>query len=118
MATTKNTPLARVKDEHGDKEKLVDRVLGLIDLGGADRETAKAKLLAVSNKKLLRMLDTATTVKDKFGSPEKLVDAVAGALGKAKDKAYLEKLAAMAKRSPARLLDMLKSAQRKAGKAA
>jgi hypothetical protein len=109
---TKKSPLQRVKDEFGDKEKLVDRLLGVIHLGGADREAAKAKLLAVSNQKLLRMLDTASEIKSKYGSPEKLVESVAAALGKAKDRAYVEKLAAMVKRSPARVLDLLRSAKK------
>jgi hypothetical protein len=117
MATTKKAPLTRVNELHGDKEKLVDRLLGLIDLGGVDKETVKARLLAVSNKKLLRMFEVANEVKQKYGTPEKLADAVAAAVGKAKDKAYLEKLGAMAKRQPARLLDLLRVATKK-GKAA
>jgi hypothetical protein len=117
MATTKKSPLERVKEEHGDKEKLVDRLIGLLSFDG-DKDAMKARLLAVSNKKLLRMLEVAGEIKEKFGSPDKLVEAVAGALGRAKDKAYVAKLAETAKRSPAKVLDLLHNAQKKASRSA
>jgi hypothetical protein len=119
MATTKKTPVQRMKDQFGDKEKLVDHLLGVLSFGGQEKEKVKEKLLAVSNKKLLRMLEVGSEVKQKYGSPEKLAEAVAAAVGKAKDKAYLDKLGKLALSSPARLLDILRAAQAKAkGRAA
>ena len=43
-------PLADV-NEQGGKEKLVDRIMGMIDRGEEDAESLKQRLLAASNKK-------------------------------------------------------------------
>ena len=117
MGKKRKAPLARMKDEHGDKEKLVDRLLPLIPLGGVDKETMKARLLAVSNRKLLRLLDVSLEIKDKHGSPAALAQATAAAAGKAKDLAYVAKLEKLALRAPARVLDLLAAAKRR-GRAA
>jgi len=90
------TPLAQVKAEHGDKAKLVDKVLGVIDLGEGGKDEAKTRLAGVSNKKLLRLLSVGQTVKDKYGSTDKLAEAVATAAGKAKDGDYVTKLKGLA----------------------
>ena len=76
---TKKSPLARQKDEHGSKEKLVDRVLtvlGSIAKSEEDKDELKARLLAASNKKLLRLLEVGSEIKAKYGSVEKLAEAV------------------------------------------
>src|SRR6516225_9530760 len=115
---TKKSPLARQKDEHESKEKLVDRVislLGSITKSDEDKDTLKARLLAASNKKLLRLHDVSNEIKSKYGSVEKLVDAVGAALGRAKDAPYLAKLMTLA---PARLLDLAKSAEKRGKKKA
>src|SRR5260221_14552031 len=91
----KKTPLARQKDEFGSKEKLVGRLVGLlgqITKVEGDKDDLKAKLLAASNKKLLRLFEVGAEVKEKFGSVDKLVDATAQALGRAKDLPYVTKL--------------------------
>jgi hypothetical protein len=111
---TKKSPLAQIKDEHESKEKLVDRligVLGSISKTDDDKEALKAKLLAASNKKLLRLHEVGSTIKSKFGSVDKLAEAVGSALGRAKDAPYLDKLKSY---SPARLLDLLKTAEKRA----
>ena len=110
MATTKKSPLAQVKDSFGGKETLVDRILGVITLGDQDKDAAKTRLLAVSNKKLLRIFEVASEVKTRYGSAEKLAEAAAQAVGKAKDQAYVAKLARVAQKSPSRVLDIVKSA--------
>lgn len=115
MSGTKS-PLQVVNEQHGGKEKLVDKLVGLVEKGEEGAEEIKARLRAVSNTKLLKLLEVAETVKQKYGSKEKLTQAVAEALGRAKDADYVKKLAAY---SPARLLDMAKSLAAKArGKAA
>ena len=112
MATTKKSPLEIVKEKFTDKESLVDRVLGVIpNAGDAD---IKKKLLAASNAKLLRMLEVGSEVKSKYGSTEKLAEAAAQAVGKAKDQAYVAKLAAIAAKTPARVLDLVQVATKKA----
>jgi hypothetical protein len=114
MATQKKSPLAQMKDEHKDKESLVDRVLSVIDLGGSSKDDVKARLLAASNKKLLRLLDVGNTIKKEYGSPSKLAEALASAVGKAKDSAYVQKIAKLAVRQPARVLDMVRAASKRA----
>ena len=71
------------------------------------------RLLAASNKKLLRLLEVAHEIKDKYGSSEKLAEALASKLGRAKDQAYLAKLVKLAQRTPARVLDLLRAAEGK-----
>lgn len=116
----KQSPLARQKEEHGSKEKLVDKLvsqLGSIGRAASDKDELKAKLLAASNKKLLRLYEVSAEIKEKFGSVEKLAEATAKALGRAKDAPYLGKLKEL---SPGKLLDAFRSAARreKANKAA
>jgi len=115
---TKKTPLARQKDEHESKEKLVDRVisvLGSITPSDEDKEALKARLLAASNKKLLRLHEAGSEIKSKYGSLDKLAEAVGAALGRAKDAPYIDKLKSYA---PARLLDLMKAAGKRGKKKA
>src|SRR5512144_1186621 len=92
--TVKKTPLMQVKDEHGGKAKLVDKVLGLIERGEEDAAELKARLLKASNKKLLRLMAVGSAIKDKYGSAEKLASAVGEKLGKIKDKDFMTRLGA------------------------
>lgn len=111
---TKKSPLARQKDEHESKEKLVDRVmsvLGSIAKSDEDKDSLKARLLAASNKKLLRLHEVGSEIKSKYGSVDKLAVAIGEALGRAKDAPFVDKLKSYA---PARLLDMMKSAEKRA----
>lgn len=115
---TKKSPLARQKDEHESKEKLVDRVISLLGSIGRsedDKDSLKARLLAASNKKLLRLHDVSNEIKSKYGSVEKLAEAVGAALGRAKDAPYLNKLKSY---TPSRLLDLLRSAEKRGKKKA
>jgi methylphosphotriester-DNA--protein-cysteine methyltransferase len=114
MATQKKSPMARMKEEHKDKETLVDRILEVIERDETtDKDEFKAKLLGASNKKLLRLLETAREVKTKFGSREKLAQAIAQALGKAKDRDYIAKLA---KLTSNRLMDLYRAVEKKTKK--
>jgi hypothetical protein len=115
---TKKSPLARTKDEHESKEKLVDRVmsvLGSITKTDEDKDTFKAKLLAASNKKLLRLFEVGSEIKSKYGSIDKLADALGTALGRGKDTPFIDKLKTYA---PARLLDLIKTAEKRGKKKA
>jgi hypothetical protein len=107
------SPLQRQKDEHGSKEKLVDKLLGVlgsIARQDGDKDELKARLLAASNKKLLRLYQVGAEIKEKFGSVDKLAEATAKALGKAKDAHYLDRLKAF---TPGRLLDAFRTAERR-----
>jgi hypothetical protein len=77
---------------------------------GEEAGEVKDRLVTVSNQKLLRMAEVGKTIKDRYGSRDKLVDSLTGVLGKAKDADYVEKLKSY---SPARLLDLMKVAERK-----
>jgi hypothetical protein len=111
---SKKSPLQRTKDEFGSKEKLVDKlvsVLASIAKSDEDKEDLKGRLLAASNKKLLKLMEMGSTVKEKYGSVEKLAEAAAKALGRAKDAPYVAKLQAL---SPSKLLELVKNAQKRA----
>ncbi|MBI4508841.1 MAG: hypothetical protein HY698_04345 [Deltaproteobacteria bacterium] len=108
----KKTPLQLVNEEHGGKEKLVERIIGLIERDESeDKDTLKRRLLAASNRKLLRLAQNAETLRTKYGSTEKLAEAVAGMMGRIKDKDYVTRLASF---TPHRLLDMARNLSRKA----
>jgi len=115
---SKKSPLTQTKEDHGTKEKLVDKLVTLlasIKKTDEDKDELKARLLAASNKKLLRLFEVGSQIREKFGSVEKLAEAAAGALGRAKDAPYLAKLQAL---SPGKLLDLPHSAEKRGKKAA
>jgi len=112
------SPFGRTQAEHESKEKLVDKVVALLGNITASDETKddlKARLLAASNKKLLRLLEVGGEIKSKFGSVDKAAEALAKALGRAKDADYVKKLKTL---TPARLLDLYRSAEKRLGKKA
>lgn len=100
---TMKTPLVQVNEQHGGKEKLVDKLLALLDRGEESKDEFRLRLLGASNTKLLRLFSVSTEIKEKFGSREKLVEALLGLMNRAKDADYREKLASY---SPTRLLDL------------
>ena len=108
---SKETPLQQVKNQHGSKEKLVDKVVGLMDRGEESKDAFRARLLTISNAKLQRLFAISTEVKEKFGGKDKLVDAVLGLMNRAKDADYREKLLAF---TPNRLIDLYRTWQKKA----
>jgi len=105
MATT--SPLARVKQEFGGKDKLVDKIVGLIDAGDESKDDLRKRLLGAANRKLIRLHSVATQVKG-VGGRDQIAAAAAQELGKAKDKDYVAKLSTF---SSGRLVDMLNSAK-------
>ena len=109
MATMK-APIAQMREKFTDKESLVDRLLSVIELGSASKDDTKTRLLAVSNKKLLRLFEVASEIKSKHGGNDGLAEATAKANGKAKDAAYIDKLKKLAQKSPARVLDLFRAA--------
>jgi pyruvate/2-oxoglutarate dehydrogenase complex dihydrolipoamide acyltransferase (E2) component len=98
----KKTPLARVKDEFGGKDKLVDKIVGVLDSGDESRDDLRKRLLGVSNTKLIRLHGVATKTKA-AGGHDKLATETAEKLGRAKDKDYVAKLGTL---SNGRLLDL------------
>src|SRR5689334_6831303 len=103
----KTGPLARVKQEFGGKDKLVDKIVGVLDSGDESKDELRKRLLGVSNTKLVRLFSVATKTKQ-AGGHDKLVASTAEKLNRAKDKDYVAKLEEY---SDGRLLDMLGAAE-------
>ena len=101
------SPLARVKEEFGGKDKLVDKIVGVLDSGDESKDELRKRLLGVSNTKLVRLFSVATKTKQ-AGGHDKLVTSTAETLNRAKDKDYVTKLGEF---SNGRLLDMLQAAE-------
>jgi hypothetical protein len=114
-AELKISPLARVKEEFGGKDKLVDKIVGVLDSGDESKDELRKRLLGVSNTKLVRLFSVATRTKQ-AGGHDKLVTSTADKLNRAKDKDYVAKLGEF---SNGKLLDILSAAEgRSAGNAA
>lgn len=107
---SQKSPLAIVNETFGAKDKLVDKLVGLLDRGDESKDDLRKRLSSAANVKLLHLHAVATTVKDKFGSHEALVTQVAKSLGRTKDKPFVERLAAY---SDARLIDLAKASDRR-----
>jgi hypothetical protein len=107
-AALKKSPLSRVKDEFGGKDKLVDKIVGVLDSGELSKDDLRKKLLGVANGKLIRLHTVATRTKE-AGGHDKLAATTAEKLKRGKDKDYVNKLGEY---SNGRLLDMLTVAER------
>ena len=107
-AALKKSPLSRVKDEFGGKDKLVDKIVGVLDAGDLSKDDLRKKLLGVANGKLIRLHTVATRTKE-AGGHDKLAATIADKLKRGKDKDYVNKLGEY---SNGRLLDMLSVAER------
>jgi len=109
MAT--KSPLARVKEEFGGKDKLVDKIVGLIGSQSEDesKDDLRRRLLGAANRKLVRLHGIATQLKEN-GGRDQVAAAAAQELGHGKDKDFVTKLSTY---SSGRLLDLLGSARRR-----
>jgi hypothetical protein len=110
MSTSSNSPLARVKEEFGGKDKLVDKLVGIVDAGDESKDDLRKRLLGAANSKLLRLHVVAAKVKAQ-GGHDKLAAAAAAGVGHGNDKDYVAKLESF---SNGRLVDMLVAAERRA----
>jgi len=107
-AALKKSPLERVKDEFGGKDKLVEKIVGVLDSGDESKEDLRKRLLGVANGKLIRLHSVATRTKA-AGGHDKLAAAAADKLKHGKDKDFVAKLEGY---SNGRLLDMLSVSER------
>lgn len=105
------TPLALVKESHGDKAKLVAAItkLATADLW-LDRVNSEKGLGRISNAKLLRLQKALEDAKTRFGTRAKLVDAVAALEKRSKDEGYKARLASY---PLPRLIDLHDSAHKR-----
>ncbi len=104
-------PAGRVKSAHGSKDDLVKKIVEPLAAADQDTDALADRLRKASNAQLLRLLRVVETVKEKYGNKDKLIATLGKLLGKAKDKDYLAKLGTF---SLPRLLDMVRSAERRA----
>jgi hypothetical protein len=110
------SPAATVKEQFGDKAKLVAALGPLTNDDLWLKRVNETKGLArVSNAKLLRLFNVLSAVKDKFGNRFKLVDAICEIEKRAKDEGYKKRLLDY---PVPRLYDLYRSAARRAGIAA
>jgi hypothetical protein len=107
------TPLALMKEQFGDKAKLVEAVEKLTgeDLWVSRTNSTKG-LAHVSNAKLLKLHATFTEVKQKFGTREKLIDAILEIDHRSKDAGLRARLLEW---PVPRLFDAYKSAMKRKG---
>ena len=110
----RKSPLAHVNETFGGKDKLVEKLLALLE-SDESKEEVRKRLLGVANGKLLHLHELASMVKENYGSRDKLLTAAAAALGRSKDKDYLAKLETF---STAKLIDVTLFAERRAKRAA
>jgi hypothetical protein len=107
---SQSSPLSRVKEKFGGKDKLVDQIVGLLgSTGDEPKDELRKRLLGAANRKLIRLHEVASGLKQ-HGGHDKLADAAATGLGRAKDKDYVQKLTTY---SAGRLLDMVRVAERR-----
>ena len=105
-AATKN-PLARVKEEFGGKDKLVDKIVGVLETSEDEsKDELRKRLLGVSNTKLIRLHGVATRTKQ-AGGHDKLAAAAAERMNHGKDKDSVQMRSGL---SNGRLLDMAPAA--------
>ena len=110
------SPNTLVKDQFGDKAKLVAAVEKFTSDDLWVNRTNKAKGLAhVSNAKLIRLHTIFTAVKEKFGTRAKLIDAIIDLEKRTKDAGFKARLGEY---PVPRLWDMYRSASKRSGAAA
>lgn len=99
---SKKSPFQVASAEHGGKEALLDKVVGVLERADESKDEMKARLKGAANAKLLRLLAIGMAVKERFGSKAQLVDALLALEQRVKDQDYRAKLLAW---SPSKLLD-------------
>jgi hypothetical protein len=109
------TPLQIIKDQHGSKDALIDKVLPLVEpQDGETKDEHKKRLKYVANAKLLHLHALGERVA-KLGGRDKIVARILELRGQTKDHEYADSLK---KLSLGRLVDMVASVERRtAGKA-
>jgi len=111
VSTKGRHPKARVTAAHGGKAELAKSLAPSLVRGDEDAAQIEAQLKTASNAQLLRLQRTVKTVAEKWGGRDKLIAAIGTAQNKSKDKDYLAKLATL---SLPQLVDLAKSAERRA----
>ena len=72
----RKAPKQIVTDQFGGRAQLVDAIVKLT--GEGQEQGAHATLMGTTNKKLLRIHETATQTRDQFGGKSGLIDSISG----------------------------------------
>jgi hypothetical protein len=113
--TMKKSPQQIVNERFGDKAKLIDAVIGLVEAQeGESGDAHKRRLRNVSNAKLLHLLVIAERAKE-LGGRDGIIKKILELKGQPKDHEYGDRLRRM---TLGRVVDMLASLQRAAKRAA
>jgi hypothetical protein len=108
------SPLQRVKKLYGSKDELVARVVELVEpRPDESKEQLGARLKHAANSTLLHLVEVGEKVKE-LGGRDAIVTRIAELRGQVRDHYYTDKLRTL---SFGRLLDMLRTAERRAKKA-
>ena len=103
------TPLQIVKEQHGSKSDLIEKIVGLVEpLPEESEDEHKRRLRNVSNAKLLHLLGVGEKVKE-LGGRDGMVKTILELKGQPKDHEYSD---ALKRLSLSRLVDMIGSLQR------
>lgn len=76
----KKSPLQRVREEHGSKAGLVEKVIDILEAPEDDEadegDDFQNRIATMSNRKLLRLWDAHQRVQDQYGSKGDLVEKI------------------------------------------
>lgn len=107
------TPLTTLKEQHGSKAQLIDKLLPLIDkLPDESDDACKKRLSNVANRKLLHLLALGKRVEE-LGGRDGIVKKIGELKGQPKDHEFADSLK---RQTLGQLVDMVTSLQKKAGK--
>ena len=110
----KKSPMQTVTETHGGKDKLVDKMLPLIEKvvgrGEETKDALKKRLQSAANAKLLRLERTLNQIENQFGTRDNLAEAYVKLAGRVKDADYHKALGRMA---PGRLLDLYRATEKR-----
>jgi len=110
----KKSPLQIIKDQHGSKDALIDKVLPLIDkFEDESDDDCKKRLKNVANSKLLHLLDVGEKAKA-LGGRDGMVKTITELKGQPKDHEYADSLK---RQTLGALVDLVGSLQRQAKRA-
>lgn len=103
------SPLQQMKRLHGTKEALVDSLLPSLNAkDDEDKAALKARMLKVSNAKLLKLSGVTKAVSE-YGGVDGLAESLAKEIKRAKDGDFVAKLKSLSQKS---LLDKMRAAQK------
>ena len=69
----RKSPMQIVREQYGSREQLVNTIMPLLETKDDD---TRSKLMSTSNKKLIRIHETAVRMNEKFGTRKNLVEKI------------------------------------------